>query len=43
MLFKGGRVRQPLASRIGTRNFLSIHEKYVQILHPFGNIEDKFH
>ncbi len=43
MLLKIWRVRQPLASRIGTKKFSSKYKKYVQILQLSEDFENKFY
>ncbi len=43
MLLKIWRVRQPLASRIGTKKFLSKYKIYVQILQLSEDCENKFY
>ena len=43
MLLKIWRVRQPLASRIGTKKFSSKYKKYVKILQLSEDIEKQMH
>ena len=43
MLFKADVYANLWHPALGQEIFCQYMKKYVQILHPFGNIEDKFH